>query len=230
MNGHKTPANAQSTSPNTLPVKNNKQEATATTQKNNTPGIATVPAKNNPLGASALPMKSNPIGTQQTDYYPRTMQQADYYPQGMQQTGYSPETTRQTGYYPPAIQQTGRYPISQYQADMFQPAVPERSIFQPIQQGQEIAPLEAPPRTSFMTSGRGVRDSVLTTTDFTQGFLQTQIGRHVKVEFLLGTNMLVDREGDLVRVGTDYIIIQETETDDYLLCDIYSIKFIRFYY
>ena len=37
-------------------------------------------------------------------------------------------------------------------------------------------------------------------------------------------NMFVDREGTLVMVGTDYIIIQETETDDYLLCDIYSIK------
>jgi hypothetical protein len=81
-----------------------------------------------------------------------------------------------------------------------------------------------------MTSGAGVRNSVLTGTDFTQGFLQTQIGRHVKVEFLLGTNMFVDREGVLIKVGTDYIIIQETETDDYLLCDIYSIKFIRFYY
>lgn len=81
-----------------------------------------------------------------------------------------------------------------------------------------------------MTSGIGARESVLTGTDFTQGFLQTQIGRYVKVEFLLGTNMFVDREGTLIKVGTDYIIIQEPETDDYLLCDIYSIKFIRFYY
>ena len=81
-----------------------------------------------------------------------------------------------------------------------------------------------------MASGRGVRDSVLSDINFTQGFLKTQIGRHVKVEFLIGMNMFVDREGTLVMVGTDYIIIQETETDDYLLCDIYSIKFIRFYY
>lgn len=81
-----------------------------------------------------------------------------------------------------------------------------------------------------MSSGIGVRESVLTGTDFTQGFLQTQIGRYVKIEFVLGTNMLVDREGTLIKVGTDYILIQEPETDDYLLCDIYSIKFIRFYY
>ena len=121
---------------------------------------------------------------------------------------------------------------------IFQPSMPQQmqptSIFQPSmpQQMQTAPPFQADTisRTSIMTSGAGVRNSVLTGTDFTQGFLQTQIGRHVKVEFLLGTNMFVDREGVLIKVGTDYIIIQETETDDYLLCDIYSIKFIRFYY
>lgn len=66
-------------------------------------------------------------------------------------------------------------------------------------------------------------------TEYTQGYLKTQIGSKIKVEFLIGTNMLVDREGILVDVGVSYIIIIETETDDYLLCDIYSIKFVRFY-
>jgi hypothetical protein len=65
---------------------------------------------------------------------------------------------------------------------------------------------------------------------FTQGYLKTQIGRHVKVEFLVGTSMFIDKEGILVDVGTSYIIIRETETDDLLLCDMYSIKFVRFYY
>ena len=54
---------------------------------------------------------------------------------------------------------------------------------------------QMPQRTSVMTSGRGVRDSVLSDINFTQGFLKTQIGRHVKVEFLIGMNMFVDREG-----------------------------------
>ena len=66
--------------------------------------------------------------------------------------------------------------------------------------------------------------------DYTQGYLKTQIGRHVKVEFLIGTNMMIDREGTLTDVGISYIIIREVETDDLLLCDIYSIKFVRFYY
>ena len=146
--------------------------------------------------------------------------------------------------YQSPMQQTAFYQTSLSPAGATQPMQQgtQTSIFQqPSQQMQQemvpqmqmspMMPQNAiQPRTSIMTSGRGVRDSALTDIDFTQGFLRTQIGRHVKVEFLIGTNMFVDREGDLVRVGTDYIIIQETETDDYLLCDIYSIKFIRFYY
>lgn len=66
--------------------------------------------------------------------------------------------------------------------------------------------------------------------EYTQGYLRTQIGKRIKVEFLIGTNMLVDREGTLVDVGISYIIINEVETDDLLLCDIYSIKFVRFYF
>lgn len=120
------------------------------------------------------------------------------------------------------------------QPDLYRQPMQPTSIFQPPmpQPMQTMPSFQAgtTPRTSIMTSGVGVRESVLTGTDFTQGFLLTQIGRYVKVEFLLGTNMFVDREGTLIKVGTDYIIIQEPETDDYLLCDIYSIKFIRFYY
>lgn len=67
-------------------------------------------------------------------------------------------------------------------------------------------------------------------TDYTQGYLKTQIGRRVKIDFLIGTNTVQDRDGILVDVGISYVIINETDTDDLLLCDIYSIKFVRFYY
>jgi len=70
----------------------------------------------------------------------------------------------------------------------------------------------------------------LTDIGYTPAYLRTQIGRHVKIEFILGTNMLVDREGTLVDVGINYVIIREVESDDLLLCDMYSIKFVRFYY
>ncbi|MGI6227307.1 MAG: hypothetical protein ACOYJ1_13740 [Peptococcales bacterium] len=61
---------------------------------------------------------------------------------------------------------------------------------------------------------------------FTAGFLRTQIGRRVRVEFLLGTNLLTDRTGTLVAVGASYIILRPPESDDLIMCDIYSIRFV----
>lgn len=65
---------------------------------------------------------------------------------------------------------------------------------------------------------------------YLNGFLRTQIGRRVRVEFLLGTNTLTDRTGTLLGVGANYILINESDSDDLLACDFYNIKFIRFYY
>ena len=65
---------------------------------------------------------------------------------------------------------------------------------------------------------------------YMNGFLRTQIGRRVRVEFLLGSNSLTERTGILVAVGSNYIIINEMGTRDLLACDFYNIKFVRFYY
>ena len=61
--------------------------------------------------------------------------------------------------------------------------------------------------------------------EYTQGYLKTQIGKRMRVTFLLGTNLLQDREGTLEKVGISYIIIREIDTNVRTLCDIYSIKF-----
>lgn len=65
---------------------------------------------------------------------------------------------------------------------------------------------------------------------YLNGFLRTQLGRTVTVEFLIGANTLVDRTGVLLAVGANYILINEIQTDDITACDFYNIKFIRFYY
>jgi len=62
---------------------------------------------------------------------------------------------------------------------------------------------------------------------YTQGWLTTQIGKYVKIEFLIGTTMLIDREGILVEVGISYVVIREAGSNDLVMCDIYSIKFVR---
>ncbi|MFD3156833.1 hypothetical protein ACFIJ5_08240 [Haloimpatiens sp. FM7330] len=62
---------------------------------------------------------------------------------------------------------------------------------------------------------------------YIQGWLSRLIGKYVKVEFLIGTSMLIDREGILTEVGVNYIVLKESGTKDDVLCDMYSIKFVR---
>lgn len=61
--------------------------------------------------------------------------------------------------------------------------------------------------------------------DFIAGYLKGQIGKMVKVEFLIG-NATTDRTGVLVKVGVSYIIIRPFDTNGVMLCDLYSIKFV----
>lgn len=70
---------------------------------------------------------------------------------------------------------------------------------------------------------------VLTNPGYTQAFLRTQIGKRVRVEFLVGTNTFIDRSGTLEDVGISYIVLREAETNDRVMCDLYSIKFVTFF-
>ena len=61
---------------------------------------------------------------------------------------------------------------------------------------------------------------------YTPAFLREQIGRLMRVEFLIGTNNLTDRIGILEDVGASYILIRSIESNNLVYCDIYSIKFV----
>ena len=67
---------------------------------------------------------------------------------------------------------------------------------------------------------------ILTNSIYTPAFLREQIGKLMRVEFLIGTNNLVDRIGILEDVGASYILLRSLESDSLVYCDIYSIKFI----
>lgn len=67
---------------------------------------------------------------------------------------------------------------------------------------------------------------ILTNPIYTPAFLREQIGKLMRVEFLIGTNNLVDRIGILEDVGASYILLRSVENDSLVYCDIYSIKFI----
>lgn len=66
----------------------------------------------------------------------------------------------------------------------------------------------------------------LTNPIYTPAFLREQIGKLMQVEFLIGTNNMVDRIGFLEDVGASYILLRSFEGDSLIYADIYSIKFI----
>lgn len=65
---------------------------------------------------------------------------------------------------------------------------------------------------------------------YLNGFIRTQIGRRVTIDFLVGSDNLVSKSGYLLGVAQNYILINELDTNDITTCDFYNIKFIRFYY
>jgi hypothetical protein len=70
---------------------------------------------------------------------------------------------------------------------------------------------------------------VLSNIGYTQAYLRTLIGRRVRVSFLIGTNLFVDRVGTLLEVGISYIVLKQLDGNINTMCDLYSIKFVDIY-
>ncbi len=62
-----------------------------------------------------------------------------------------------------------------------------------------------------------------------QQLLQQNLGYYVICEFLVGTNNLLRREGILYAAGTGWITLYLPGTSQYMVCDIYAVKFVTFY-
>lgn len=67
---------------------------------------------------------------------------------------------------------------------------------------------------------------ILTNNIYTPAFLRGNIGKLMRVEFLIGTNTLTDRIGILEDVGASYILLRSLQSNEITYADIYSIKFI----
>ena len=67
---------------------------------------------------------------------------------------------------------------------------------------------------------------ILTNNIYTPAFLRSNIGKLMRVEFLIGTNTITDRIGILEDVGASYILLRSLQSNEVTFADIYSIKFI----
>lgn len=63
-----------------------------------------------------------------------------------------------------------------------------------------------------------------------QPILADNVGEYVVVEFLVGTDMIMRKQGIIYFVGTSYLTLYDDQHNNFILCDLFSIKFIYFYY
>lgn len=141
---------------------------------------------------------------------------------------------------------TGRSPANEYSDLNRAPGVREVESLDRTQQPLPQDTLQTPATTmqSGATLDSGLKNDMgMQITDFTNpypvtaesiqylnGFIRTQIGRRVTIDFLVGSNSIVSKSGYLLGVAANYILINELDTNDITTCDFYNIKFIRFYY
>ncbi len=62
-----------------------------------------------------------------------------------------------------------------------------------------------------------------------QAILADNIGNYVVVEFLIGTQEIVRKQGMLFFVGRSYVTLYDEAVNNFIVCDIFSVKFVYFY-
>ena len=62
-----------------------------------------------------------------------------------------------------------------------------------------------------------------------QQVLQDNIGSYVSVDFLIGTQNFITKQGVLFWVGSQFIVLYEEVNQQYVVCDIFAIKFVTFF-
>lgn len=59
--------------------------------------------------------------------------------------------------------------------------------------------------------------------------LVKSIGYFAVCEFLIGTNGLVEKSGQIYAAGVNFITLKEPDVEQFTICDIYSLKFATIY-
>lgn len=90
----------------------------------------------------------------------------------------------------------------------------------PYPDNSQFDSINIPPEQNFDTTAM---DGSL------QQFLADNLGEYVIVEFLIGTQTLVQKAGVLYAVGTSVLTLYEEVSQTFITCDIFSVKFVTFF-
>lgn len=61
-----------------------------------------------------------------------------------------------------------------------------------------------------------------------QLILQDNIGSYVLIDFLIGTENIVTKQGILYNVGSQFVVLYDDINQWYVVCDIFTVKFVTF--
>mgnify|MGYP000311156516 FL=1 len=89
-----------------------------------------------------------------------------------------------------------------------------------LNRANENGGLVTPPDENFNTDA--MRGSM-------QQILSDNLGNFVVCEFLVGTQAMSRKEGILYAVGRSYVTLYEEASQNFVVCDIFSLKFVTFY-
>lgn len=96
-----------------------------------------------------------------------------------------------------------------------------RNDFQELPDGSRTMDnFNTPPQPSFDTEE--MRGSM-------QAILSDNIGQYVVIEFLIGTEQMMRKQGLLYFVGRSFVTLYDEAVNNFIICDIFSIKFVYFY-
>ena len=123
----------------------------------------------------------------------------------------------------PSVSSPGvvKYPAGSPPPLVFGVSVPPGTVTVPPGTIPQISPGEG---TSPFTTAPGA--PTVLGIEYTQGYIKTLIGKRIRLVFLLGESTIQDRVGICEMVGVDYVTLREIESNDLILCDAYSIKFV----
>ena len=134
----------------------------------------------------------------------------------------SPYLTAQNGTMCPQDTVTQQHPV-------FPPhqGFPPSAIMPPatVPMPEQMPQFPAMPETgNDMTPSAEQMPECLGSPVYTAGFMRQQTGRLMRVDFLLGSQ-IVSRAGRLIEVGASYIVLQSGQNGALIMCDLASVKF-----
>lgn len=62
-----------------------------------------------------------------------------------------------------------------------------------------------------------------------QQILSENLGQYVVVQFLIGTQTTEQKSGILYAVGSSFLTLFEEESQTFVVCDMFAVKFVTFY-